>query len=713
MRAEKINLFTLYSLLISFCIFAFSAEASAAGVSLSAIPNAQTVTVGQTATYTIKINRDNYADKVTLSATGLPSGVTATFTPNVTTATSSTLNLKTSTSTPIGTFNINVKGTANGVTIAPIIVKLTTQPVAAISMTVSPEAQSIIAGQTTFYDIRINRTGFSGPVDLSLENVPYGVSVVFEPQSTSGNTSRMWLYSNGLPSFAQSFGMNVVARRREFEIPRQAKAVKLNVNCDIVWSEQGHQENNGFTDIATTVTSDNSGNVYTAGHVVRNNATELWIAKYNASSGVRLWLRNVTLTNHSGFGKVARAIAVDSSGNTIYLAGSTLTANGVNFDAFIAKFDSSGNQLSNYVFGHPIYEDGVGGMALGFDSSGRPVLTAVMNVDRTNVTDGFSFAFFNLNQMVVDSSGIVYPGSGNALVFQNTGDPSDLYVAGDGSIYIVGKDLYASETDPYFFGFTMKLDPAGRISYDQPLPRNVIPTRVAGDSSGNAFIAGIENPLFLGISLPGDVWLSKLNTNGSRLWTVNEATTDGETIGDMVADANGNIIYSGTTTGNLAAINPGPNWDAWFAKRAPDGALFFIRQFAVADSDSFNAISLDASGNAFLAGTTVNFKNINYGFEDVLLVKYSLNTGAVLFRPSITGPVPASVRSGVQFTIQGANFSGVTGVYFDGQPLQFRVVSPSQITVTAPTVNSSRTANLTVSLNCLQLNSPAQLTVTP
>ncbi len=713
MRIKKMKLFTLYSLLISFCVFAFSAEAFAGGVSLSATPTAQTVTVGQTAAYTIKINRDNYADKVTLSATGLPSGVTASFSPNVTTATSSTLKLQTLTSTPIGTFSINVKATANGVSIAPITIKLTTQPLPAISLTISPEAQSVIAGQTTYYDIRINRTGFSGPVDLSVENVPSGVSVVFEPQSTSGNTSRMWIYSNGLPSFAQSFGMNVVAKRLGFDIPREVRAVKLYVNCDIVWSEQGHQEFNGSSDFATTVTSDNSGNVYAAGHVVRNGATELWIAKYNSSSGVRLWLRNVTLTNVAGLGKTARAIAVDNTGSTIYLAGSTLTAGGVNTDAFIAKFDSNGNQLSNYVFGHPTYEDGVGGMALSFNSNARPVLTAVLNVNRTNVGSGLSYAFFNLNQMIVDSNGIVYPGFGNALRDQETGDPNDLFVASDGSIYVVGKDLYESQTDAYFVGFAMRLDPAGRVSYDLPLAEDIIPTRVAANSIGNAFIAGTQYRFHSAGNSSKDVWLSKLNTNGSIIWTNYEATVEDEEIGDMTTDSSGNLIYSGSTTGNLAAINPGPNSDAWLAKRSPDGTLFFVRQFAVADSDSFNAIALDASGNALLAGTTVNFKNMNFGFEDILLVKYSLSTGVTLFAPFITRLVSANVRSGAQIRIEGGNFFGVTGVYFDGQPLQFTIVSPSLITAVAPSVTTSKTANLTVSLNCLQINSPAQLTVTP
>src|SRR5687768_2063610 len=130
----------LFSMILS--LF-FLTTANAAGVSLSATPPENTVNVGQTATYTIKINRDGFADKVTLSATGLPSGATASFAPNTTTATSSVLTVKTLTTTPVGTFNITVKGTANAITIAPIIVKLTIKAGGSISVSVTPATQSI------------------------------------------------------------------------------------------------------------------------------------------------------------------------------------------------------------------------------------------------------------------------------------------------------------------------------------------------------------------------------------------------------------------------------------------------------------------------------------------------------------------------------------------------------------------------------------------
>lgn len=74
------------SSVLSLSVLAGVVLAAPGSITLTATPTTQTVTVGQTATYTIKINWDNYADKGKLSATGLPAGVSATFLPNTTTA---------------------------------------------------------------------------------------------------------------------------------------------------------------------------------------------------------------------------------------------------------------------------------------------------------------------------------------------------------------------------------------------------------------------------------------------------------------------------------------------------------------------------------------------------------------------------------------------------------------------------------------------------
>jgi hypothetical protein len=81
------------------------------GFSLTATPKSLTVAHGNSGTSTITVVRTNGFDQeVTLSTSGVPSGVTASFNPNPT-ATTSVLTLAVGNSVPTGTYAITVTGT--------------------------------------------------------------------------------------------------------------------------------------------------------------------------------------------------------------------------------------------------------------------------------------------------------------------------------------------------------------------------------------------------------------------------------------------------------------------------------------------------------------------------------------------------------------------------------------------------------------------------
>ena len=84
--------------------------------SLSVSPASRTVKRGKSTTYTVAVNRTGgFAASVSLGVSGLPPGATGSFSTNPTTG-SSTLSVRTSSSTPAGTFALTVTGTAAGVT---------------------------------------------------------------------------------------------------------------------------------------------------------------------------------------------------------------------------------------------------------------------------------------------------------------------------------------------------------------------------------------------------------------------------------------------------------------------------------------------------------------------------------------------------------------------------------------------------------------------
>ena len=83
---------------------------------ISASPSSQSVVRGRSVTYTITVRPSNgFAGSVTLSASRLPSGASATFSPNPASSTS-TMTVRTSSSSPTGTDTLSISGTSGTLT---------------------------------------------------------------------------------------------------------------------------------------------------------------------------------------------------------------------------------------------------------------------------------------------------------------------------------------------------------------------------------------------------------------------------------------------------------------------------------------------------------------------------------------------------------------------------------------------------------------------
>jgi uncharacterized membrane protein len=82
---------------------------------LSTSPTSTSIRRGNSTSYAIAINRvGNFADPVSFSVGGLPSGASASFNPASTTGTSSTLSIGTSFRAQRGSFYLTITGTAAG-----------------------------------------------------------------------------------------------------------------------------------------------------------------------------------------------------------------------------------------------------------------------------------------------------------------------------------------------------------------------------------------------------------------------------------------------------------------------------------------------------------------------------------------------------------------------------------------------------------------------
>jgi hypothetical protein len=85
--------------------------------SLSANPTTRSIKHGQSTTYAVTITRNfGFTGSVALTVTGLPSNVTASFSPTATAGTSSTLTIATSGRSVRGTYSLTIVGTSGGLT---------------------------------------------------------------------------------------------------------------------------------------------------------------------------------------------------------------------------------------------------------------------------------------------------------------------------------------------------------------------------------------------------------------------------------------------------------------------------------------------------------------------------------------------------------------------------------------------------------------------
>jgi hypothetical protein len=148
---------------------------------LSAQSGSVSVAQGSTATDTITVTPANgFSGGVTLTATGLPSGVTASFSPNPTTTGTSVLTLTaTGTAATGGPVTVTITGTSGSLTETATIA-LTVDVAPGFTLSPSPASVTVLQGGTATSTITIAGTGgFAGAVTLAATGLPTGVTASF------------------------------------------------------------------------------------------------------------------------------------------------------------------------------------------------------------------------------------------------------------------------------------------------------------------------------------------------------------------------------------------------------------------------------------------------------------------------------------------------------------------------------------------------------
>jgi kumamolisin len=160
---------------------------------LAASPTSVSVAQGASGSSTITTAVSGGFDSaIALTASGAPSGVTASFSPTSIAAPgsgTSKLTLAVASTTAAGTYTITVTGTGGGVThTATVSLTVTAAVAGSFTISVSPSSGYLADGQSGYAVVTVKGSGgFTGAVALSATGIPSGVTGSFSPTSITGS----------------------------------------------------------------------------------------------------------------------------------------------------------------------------------------------------------------------------------------------------------------------------------------------------------------------------------------------------------------------------------------------------------------------------------------------------------------------------------------------------------------------------------------------
>ncbi len=285
---------------------------------------------------------------------------------------------------------------------------------------------------------------------------------------------------------------------------------------------------------------------------------------------------------------------------------------------------------------------------------------------------------------------------GNAIAVDASGNA---YVTGEtSSINFPTKNPSQSASGGGVDAFVAKLDPTGStLVYSTYLGGGAGESGkgIAVDASGNAYVTGstsssnfpTKNPFQAAFGGGSDVFVAKLDTTGSLIYSTFLGGSGDESGKGIAADPLGNAYITGFTNApNFPKQNPfqpalgGAN-DAFVVKLDPTGSALVYSTFLGGTLDDFgNGIAVDSLGNAYATGNTLstNFPTKNPlqpalgGASDAFVAKLD-PTGSALVYSTFLGGTLDDFGNGIAVDSLG-------NVYATGNTLStnFPTASPLQ-----------------------------------
>jgi len=400
----------------------------------------------------------------------------------------------------------------------------------------------------------------------------------------------------------------------------------------------------GF-DAARAVATDRSGNVYTAGGTTgsigasNTGGFDGFVAKYD-SQGNQLFTKQL---GTSGYEEIF-GIRTDNQGN-FYVSGLTDSPlfgpmQAEQYDAFVAKYDSNGDQLWAQQVGQniqfPTFDLAVDANTGDVFISGPDVKGSLENPD-----DAYVIKFdTNGNQQWITEIGT----SGG---FTNFDESYGVTVGNDGSVYATGwtgGDLGGANQGLYDNWLAKYDNATGDVEWIRQYgtPDYEWSWGVATDSQNNVYTTGWTLGNLDGQNAGSyDAYLTKFDSQGNLQWIQQFGAAGDDEARSLYIDTNDNIFLTGYTTSNLGATNAG-SFDAWVTRFDTSGNQQWITQFGTPDRDDAVSITADNLGNLYVVGDTQgSLGGINAGSFDGWTAKLDAASGSLQnFSGTPENPLP-------------------------------------------------------------------------
>jgi uncharacterized delta-60 repeat protein len=345
---------------------------------------------------------------------------------------------------------------------------------------------------------------------------------------------------------------------------------------------------------------DDSGNVYVTGESDNRDSNRDYVTVKYSPQGKEKWVARYNGPENNS--DIAIAIAVDAGGN-VYVTGSSMNRDS-NCDYVTVKYSPQGKEewIARY-----------NGTGNGQDEASAIAVDALGNVYVTgssrNLNSVFDYVTVKYSLQGKEEWIARYKGTGN-----NWDEAIAIAVDALGNVYVTGSSRNLNSGFDYVIvKYSLQGKEEWTARYSCPGNDWDQVEAIAVDDSGNVYVTGsIRNQ-----DSNSDYVTVKYSPRGQEQWTARyKGTGNSWDVARAIAvDAGGNAYVTGSS------MNQNSNHDYATVKYSPQGQEQWAIHYNGSgnDIDIAGAIALDAKGNVYVAGLSMN-RDSTY---DYCTIKYS------------------------------------------------------------------------------------------